>query len=162
MLETWPMVRAPVSYPTGTRSERRTGLENGNAGGDPPDVRGSLASVGKRATDAPAGPAGVVASACMEDGECSNTGSSVGGLHAPTGNPRGPVRADRVAERPVILRTPGNAGRGKGPQVRRDAERMNACGSGSAYNPALRAETSERVTCGSEGVGPEWFDAAGA
>ena len=29
-------------------------------------------------------------------------------------------RAGRVAERPVRLKTPGNAGRGKGPQVRRD------------------------------------------
>ena len=67
-----------------------------------------------------------------------------------------------VAERPVVLRTPGNAGRGKGPQVRRDAQRMKACGSGSAYNPASRAKSSERVTCGSEGVEPERFDAAGA
>ena len=33
--------------------------------------------------------------------------------------------------------TPVNAGRGKELQVRRDAERMNASGSGSAYNPAF-------------------------
>ena len=56
----------------------------------------------------------------------------VGGVHAPTGNPRGPVRAGRVAERPVVPRKPGNAGGGKGPQVWSDAGRMNACGSGLA------------------------------
>ena len=63
-----PPLGGSATMQAGTRSERRAGLENGNAGGDPPDVRGSLASVGKRATDAPAGPAGVVASACLQDG----------------------------------------------------------------------------------------------
>ena len=38
--------------------------------------------------------------------------------HASTGNPRGSAWADGVAERPVVLEKPGNAGGGKGPQVR--------------------------------------------
>ncbi|MDE0306234.1 MAG: hypothetical protein OXI87_15360 [Albidovulum sp.] len=42
---------------------------------------------------------------------------------APTGNPRGPVRAGRVADRPAVLETPGNAGRGKGPGFENGMER---------------------------------------
>ena len=46
-------------------------------------------------------PAGVMALACMEEGRRGNTGSPVGGVHAPTGTPRGAGRAGRVADRPV-------------------------------------------------------------
>ena len=49
-------------------SERRAGLETSNAGADPPVSRGRLPAAGKRATNAPAGPAGVVAAARMEGG----------------------------------------------------------------------------------------------
>ena len=94
----------------------------------------------------------------MEEGGGGNTGSPVGGGHAPTGTPRGAGRAGRVAERPAIPRKPGNAGGGKGPQVRRDAGRTKACGSGSAQDPALMAESPERVTCRSEGVELDLFD----
>ena len=59
----------------------------------------------------------------MEDEESSNTGSPVGGVHAPTGNPRGPVWAGRVAEGPVVPGKPGNAGGGKGPWVESNAGR---------------------------------------
>ena len=48
---------------------------------DLPLVWGSLASDGKRTTNAPFGLIGVMAMACMEDGECGNTGSPVSGGH---------------------------------------------------------------------------------
>ena len=59
--------------------------------------------------------AGVVASARMEDGRCGNTGSQVGAVRAATGTPRGADWAGVVADGPVLLRTRGNARRGKGP-----------------------------------------------
>ena len=56
------------------------------------------------------------------------------GTHQP--EPRegqaGPVG---VAERSVRLKTPGNAGRGKGPQVWSDDGRKKAGGSGDAWTP---------------------------
>ena len=68
-------------------SERRAGLETSNAEADPPVSRGRLPAGGKRTTNAPVGSAGVVAGARMEEGDGSNTGSPVGGVHAPTGIP---------------------------------------------------------------------------
>ena len=62
--------------------------------------------------------AGVLATACVQEGGISNTGSPVGGAHAPTGNPRGPAWAGRVAERPVVVRRPGKSRRSKGASVR--------------------------------------------
>ena len=59
--------------------------------------------------------AGVVASAYVEDGRRGNTGSPVGAVHTATGTPRGAGWAGRVADGPVLLRTRGNARRGKGP-----------------------------------------------
>ncbi len=59
--------------------------------------------------------------------------------HAPTGTPRGAGRAGRVADRPVGLTTPGNAGRGKGP----DFERMTGRGEGMTTGGRLTG--SERV-----------------
>ena len=56
---------------------------------------------------------------CAKGSGC-NPGSPVGGAHAPTGNPRGPAWADRVAERLVVPGKPGNAGGGKGPQFERN------------------------------------------
>ena len=67
---------------------------------------------------APGVSAGVMATACTKEGISSNTGSPVGGVYAPTENPRGPAWADRVAERPVVVRKPGNAGGAKGPRSR--------------------------------------------
>ena len=48
-----------------------------------------------------------------------------------------------VAERPVLLTRPGNAGGGKGPQVRSDDRRAAGLGSGDAYNPELRPGSPE-------------------
>ena len=53
-----------------------------------------------------------------EEGDSSNTGSPVGGAHAPTGNPRGPAWAGGVAERLVVPEKLGNAGGGEGASVR--------------------------------------------
>ena len=47
----------------------------------------------------------------------------------------GQVRPVRVAERPTVPGKPGNAGGGKGPQVRSDVQREKGLGSGSAYYP---------------------------
>ena len=59
-------------------------------------------------------PAGVVVPTCVIDGRPGHTESPAVGMHAPTGTARGPRLAGMVADRPAILRTPGNAGRGKG------------------------------------------------
>ena len=71
---------------------------------------------GKRATRAPAGSTGVVAAARMEEGDGGNTAKPRRwcGTHQPESREgqAGPVG---VAERPVVLRKPGNAGGGKGP-----------------------------------------------
>ena len=53
-------------------------------------------------------------------GNGGNTGSPAGGLHVPTGNPRGPAWAGRVAERLGVPGKPGQAGGGKGPQFERN------------------------------------------
>ena len=118
----------------GNESERRAGLETGNAEADPPLKRGRLAAVGKRATRAPTGSAGVLAAACVQEGDSSNTGSPDGGAHAPTGNPRGPAWAGGVAERPVVPEKPGNAGRGKGPWFEKGATRRQ--GHGDWWKPS--------------------------
>ena len=134
-------------------SERRAGLETGNAEADPPLVRGRLAAVGKRATRAPIGSAGVLAAACVQEGDSSNTGSPDGGAHAPTGNPRGPAWAGGVAERLVVPGKPGNAGGGKGPQFERGAARRQGHGDWRKPNSfRKRSETPEGATCESEGV----------
>ena len=125
-------------------SERRAGLETGNAEADPPAVRGRpMAGREEKRQVHRSVFAGVVASACMEEGRRGNTGSPVGGVHASTGTPRGTGRPGRVAEGLVRLKTPGNAGRGKEPQVWRDAVRTKVGGSGHAYDPAIRTGSSE-------------------
>ena len=88
-------------------SESRAGLETGNAEADPPVKRGRLASVGKRATRAPIGFAGVLAAARMEDGDGGNTGSPVGGEHAPN---RTPARGRLGRQGGGWARTTGEAG----------------------------------------------------
>ena len=77
--------------------------------------RGRPSSLDKIAT-ASNGSAGVVASACMEEEIDRNTGSPSGGGRDPQpdsgdgqAGPRG------VAERPVVVMKPGNAGGAKGP-----------------------------------------------
>ncbi len=73
--------------------ERRAGLEKDDAEADPPLFRGRQPASGKRATRAPGVSAGVLAAACVPEGDGGNTGSPVGGVHAPTGLPRGTGRA---------------------------------------------------------------------
>ena len=75
--------------------------------------------------------------------------------HAPTDNPRGRVGLFGVAERPVLLTRLGNAGGGKGPQVRSDDRRAAGLGSGDAYNPELRPGNPGNITCPSEGTEPD-------
>ncbi len=71
---------------------------------------------GRRTTRAPDGTTGVVTTACLYTWLWSNTGSPVGGQREVQPDSRegqaGPVG---VAERPVLLKTPSNVGRGKGP-----------------------------------------------
>ena len=64
-------------------SERRAGLEKGDAEADPPIFRGRLAASGKRAMRAPGVSAGVLTAACVQEGNRGNTGSPVGGAPAP-------------------------------------------------------------------------------
>ena len=64
---------------------------------------GRLPPAGKRATRAPVGSAGVMTAARMEEGGGGNTGSPVGGGHAPTGTREGQA---------------GPAGWRRGPQYR--------------------------------------------
>ena len=63
--------------------------------------------------------AGVVTSACIQEEVVRNTGSPCGGERDLQPGPRerqaGPLR---VAERPVVVRKPGNAGGAKGPWFR--------------------------------------------
>ncbi len=78
--------------------------------------RGRLTLAGKRATRAPAGSAGVVAAARMEEGGGSNTGSPWRwrGTRQPTAR-EGWVGPPGVAERLVVPMKSGNADGGKGP-----------------------------------------------
>ena len=55
-------------------------------------------------------------------GSGCNTGSPVGGAHAPTENPRGPVWAGRVADKPAVPGKRGNACGGKEPRFERRKE----------------------------------------
>ena len=99
-----------------TCSERRAGLETCNAGADSTGLRGRP-PIGREASDGMHRPvsAGAMASARMEDGKRSNTGSHAGAVRAATGTPRGTGWAGVVADGSVVLRTRGNARRGKGP-----------------------------------------------
>ena len=72
-----------------TRVNAEQASKQDDARADPPVTWGRLSSAGKRATDAPAGLAGVVAAARMEEGDGSNTGSPVGGAYTPTGTREG-------------------------------------------------------------------------
>ena len=63
--------------------------------------------------------AGVVTSACMQEEVVRNTGSPCGGERDPQPVPReGQAGPLRVAERPVVVKKPGNSGGAKGPWFR--------------------------------------------
>ena len=76
-------VRASTGHNGEERIKHRAGLEKIDAETDPPLYRGRLPATGKRATRAPVVSAGVLAAACVQEGDGGNTGSPVGGAHAP-------------------------------------------------------------------------------
>ena len=115
-------------------SERRAGLEKENAEADPSGLWGRPLPPDKIAT-ASGGSAGVVASACMEE-------KIVGTRETPAMRGRGSQRELRegptcgwcpaqpcgVADRLVVLKKPGNAGGGKGPDFWRVSGRDQQSG----------------------------------
>ena len=126
-------------------SERRAGLETSDVGADPPVLRGRLPSVGKRTTQAPTDPTGVMAAARMEEEDGSNTGSPVGGAHTPTGTPRGAGWAGRVADGLVLPRRPGNAGGGKEPWFESDTERKQGVITGESLTGSEKVRKLQTV-----------------
>ena len=76
-------------------------------------------SPGKKSDIRLEGSAGVVTPACRQEEVVRNTGSPCGGERDLQPEPRegqsGPLR---VAERPVVVRKPGNSGGAKGPWFR--------------------------------------------
>jgi len=86
-------------------------------------TQGRLTSMGKRATHAPIGRAGVVARACTKEEDRGNTGSPAA-WPGRTANWRcASSRAGRrrVAEGCVVPLRPGNAGGGKAPWFKTNA-----------------------------------------
>ena len=80
--------------------------------------RGRLIRLGDRAKTTPIRRTGVVAAACTQ-GKCAQHGKPLG--VAGDGQPdarEGQAGRPGVAERPVVLSKPGNAGGGKGPQFK--------------------------------------------
>ena len=71
--------------------------------------------------------------------------------HASTGNPRGPAWAVGVAERPVVLEKPGNAGGGKGPQVRTGEGKSEGLWEWLGLEPRFEFGSAGTTTCESEG-----------
>ena len=59
-------------------SERRAGLENGDAAADPTELWGRPMPMGEHERISPIGPAGVMATACKQEGTRRNTGSPSG------------------------------------------------------------------------------------
>ena len=83
---------------------------------DPAVFRGRPSSCGEEAIRAPTDLAGVVASACMQMKIDRNTGNPVGEARELQPVSReGQAGSSGVAERPVVVRKPGNAGGAKGP-----------------------------------------------
>ena len=80
--------------------------------------------------------------------------------HASTGNPRGPAWAVGVAERPVVLEKPGNAGGGKGPQVRTGEGKCEGLREWLGLEPRFEFGSAGTTACESEGERP--WDRAGA
>ena len=63
-----------------------------------------------------------------------------GDVHASTGTPRGAGRAGRVADRPVRLKTPGNAGRGKQPDFENIMKRRQGKITGNGLTGSIRVQ----------------------
>ena len=70
----------------------------------------------------------------MEDERGRNTGNPAGGVHTPTGTPRGAGWVGRVADGLVIPQRPDNAGGGKEPWFESDAERKKGMTTGKSLS----------------------------
>ena len=101
-------------------------------------------------------PAGVVAPACLQDGRRGNTGSPVGGVPAPTGTPRGAGRAGRVADRPAVLKTPDNAGRGKAPDYENGMERKQGMTTGQHLAGSRKVRKLQTMLHAKAKEEPDW------
>ena len=118
-----PRETAPLGGQWAMRAAARANTEQASkvsdVGADPPAERGRPPSTGKRARYAPADPTGVRVAARMAENRCA-TREVCPGDHGrqPAGRRRtreGQRRPGQMAEGSVRPRTPGNAGRGKGP-----------------------------------------------
>ena len=92
----------------------------------------------------------------MEEGNGRNTGSPGWwrGTRQPTAR-EGQVGPARVAERPILPVKPGNAGGGKGPQVRSDAQREQGSREWPCLLPRMMTRKPGSITCPSEGTALE-------
>ncbi len=108
-------------------SERRAGLETGNAGADPPGLWGRPPSWESDERQRSQDSAGVVALACMHKGVVGTREALAVEMRDLQPGPRerqaGP---QRVAEGSVVPEKPGNAGGGKGPWFRVSVETVRA------------------------------------
>src|SRR4051794_7672988 len=118
-----PRETAPLGGQRAMRAAARANTEQASkvsdVGADPPAERGRPPSTGKRARHAPADPTGVRVAARMAENRFA-TREVCPGDHGrqPAGRRRtreGQRRPGQMAEGSVRPRTPGNAGRGKGP-----------------------------------------------
>ena len=81
---------------------------------------------GRRATHAPSGPAGVMATACMQRRfDATREAPAVAGERQPEAR-EGQAGPHGVAERPVVPGKPGNSGGGKGPQFKANVKGARA------------------------------------
>lgn len=81
---------------------------------------------GRRATHAPSGPAGVMATACIQRRfDATREAPAVVGEHQPATR-EGWAGPYGVAERLVVPKKPGNSGGGKGPQFKADVKGARA------------------------------------
>ena len=127
--------------------ERRAGFERGDAEADPPATRGKRVSGGKRATRAPADSAGVMAAARREEGGGARHGKPRR-WHGtcPPAVCEGQAGPYGVAERPVVLMKPGNAGGGKGPCRKYRALGIPCLRDRMAQTAALRVRSPMRIS----------------
>jgi RNA-directed DNA polymerase len=117
------------------------------AGADLSVFQGRPSSRGEEAARAPTGPAGVVASACMREGNRAQHGKPR------TERERDPEPEARegqagpcgVAERPVVARRPGNAGGAKGPQFKDNVGSGDSREIGVSLGPPQKVEKLQRT-----------------
>src|SRR5499425_473013 len=99
-------------------------------------------------------PAGVRATACRQSGPVATREAPAviahGDQPAPRERQAGPFG---VTERPVLLMRPGNAGGGKGPQLKGNARSDEDGGIGvEPNNPSKRSEVADGVARQSDGI----------